>query len=193
MPERVGAVVLAAGASTRAGFPKALARLAGEAFVVRIARTLAEGGASDVVVVVGPPHEAAIRAALGDVRCATNPDPSRGMRSSIAVGLAALGDVDAALVALVDQPRVGVETVRALLATGGAPLVRPRFDGQHGHPFLVRRALFAALQDAPPVQSARDVLSGVAAIDVDVDDPGVVDRLDTPGAIAAIGAEPPGA
>lgn len=191
MPERIGAVVLAAGASSRAGFPKALARFEGEPFVVRIARTLTEGGASAVVVVVGPPHETAIRAALGAVRCATNPDPGRGMRSSLGVGLEALGDVDAALIALVDQPRVRPETLRALIAVRGAPLVRPRHAGRRGHPFLVRRELFALLRDAPAELSARDVLRDAAAIDVDVVDAGVVDRLDTAAAIRAVGAEVP--
>lgn len=190
-PERVVGLVLAAGASSRAGFPKALARLDGETFVARIARTLAEGGCDDVVIVVGEPHEAAIRAALPGARFASNPDPSRGMRSSIGVGLDAVGDADATLIALVDQPRVRADTVRALLAARGAPLVRPRVDGRRGHPFLVRRELFARLRDAPPELNARDVLGDAPAVDVDVDDAGVMDRLDTGQAIHAIGAERP--
>ncbi|MEB2311986.1 MAG: NTP transferase domain-containing protein [Sorangiineae bacterium] len=197
-PERVGGIVLAAGASVRAGCSKALATLDGEPFVLRVARALSEGGAAEVVVVVGPPREAAIRAALSaaelvGVRAARNPAPERGMRSSMLVGLDALGAVDAALVALVDQPRVRADTIAALLGAPGAPLVRPVYAGARGHPILVRRALFAALRDAPDGASARDALAGAPAVDLDVDDPGVADRLDTLEAIRRAGGRAPGA
>src|SRR3990170_4638460 len=52
-PPRIGAVVLAAGASARLGFPKQLIVHGGEPLVRRIALAAVEAGASPVVVVLG--------------------------------------------------------------------------------------------------------------------------------------------
>ena len=50
---RVGAVILAAGASTRLGEPKQLVMLGGETLLERAVRVAREAGCSPVVVVVG--------------------------------------------------------------------------------------------------------------------------------------------
>jgi molybdenum cofactor cytidylyltransferase len=88
----------------------------------------------DLIVVTG--HDAdAVRAALADVRAAlsgvplrftTNPRPEDGQGTSIACGAAEIGeDVDAAFVALGDQPAVPDEVFRRLRAALGPPRVAP--------------------------------------------------------------------
>src|SRR6185312_2807795 len=86
----VAAVVLAAGASTRMGEPKALLRIGdGSSYVEAIAATARAGGCDEIVVVLGPPHGDTIRAQLASAppspsaTIAWNPDPSRGMLSSV--------------------------------------------------------------------------------------------------------------
>ena len=127
---RVAAVVLAAGASTRMGSPKALlpARTGGgESFAEAIAATARAAGVDDVVFVLGPPHGEAIAARLpAGARSAWNPDPARGMLSSVQAGIAALQhEVGAALVWPVDQPWVAIETVRAVLAAPADRIALP--------------------------------------------------------------------
>jgi len=64
-PIMVVGIVLAAGASTRMGRPKALLAIGADTFVTRACRTLSEAGVDDLIVVAGTEH-AAVAAALGD-------------------------------------------------------------------------------------------------------------------------------
>jgi molybdenum cofactor cytidylyltransferase len=189
---RVAGLLLTGGRSSRMGQPKALMRLNGETFLLRVLRCLEAGGIDDVIVVMGA-HDEAIRQACGEmplspgVRLVTNPDPDRGQLSSIIVGLDALmpHHPDAVLVTLVDQPLVRASTVLALTAAfheSHAPVVRPAFEGRHGHPVLFSAEVFPALRAAPAEQGARAVVhaAGPRVCTVAVDDPGVTFDVDTP-------------
>jgi molybdenum cofactor cytidylyltransferase len=69
-------------------------------------------------------------------------DWESGQAASLRCGLAALGDVDAVLVVLGDQPGITAEAVRAIVTAGGdEDAVRAVYDGAPGHPVLLRRAL----------------------------------------------------
>ncbi|UJR80238.1 nucleotidyltransferase family protein [Sandaracinus amylolyticus] len=178
----VAGIVLAAGRSVRAGRIKALATLEGETWIARAVRAQRESGIERVVVVLGEPHAAPIARALPEgARWVRNPTPERGMLSSLQVALATL-DAERVVVSLIDHPRVRASTVRALIAAldAGALVARPRFAGRRGHPYAVAGAAIRALREAPLDRSARDVLLGmVPALDVEVDDPGVLDDLDS--------------
>jgi molybdenum cofactor cytidylyltransferase len=182
-----GAIVLAAGASSRMGRPKALLPLdEGDTFVERIHRTLLDAGLDPIVVVVRPELEAPVRTVLPPTTVvAVNRHPEHGQLSSLLVGLEALGWPAAALVTLVDLPLVRVGTVSALIAAwarSGAPLVRPMTRGRRGHPIVVAGPVIAALADADLQTGAKPVVHAFAAqaLDVVVDDPGTLDDVDTP-------------
>lgn len=177
------AVILAAGQGARlGGVAKALLPARGATFLGAIAGACREAGADEVVVVVGAPfgREVAAEAARLGARVVENPDPSRGMASSIRCGFAALGAGDRALLWPVDHPRVRAATVRALLAVDGDVVV-PRHGGRGGHPVVVARAVWPALAACPP-EGARAVLRDPRwrRRDVEVDDPGVVRDVDLP-------------
>ena len=187
MSAALGAVVLAAGASSRMGRPKALLPLADSGtFVQGIQHTLRDAGLFPIVIVARPELEEPLRALLGMTAVvAVNHSPERGQLSSLLVGLGALGWPGAALMTLVDLPLVRVDTVRALVAaweTSGAPLVRPIARGRHGHPVVLGGPVLAALKDADLDSGARPVIHRFAArsLDVPVDDPGTLDDVDTP-------------
>ena len=114
---RVTAVVLAAGAGSRFGGGKLLASIDGRPVLQHVVDRLVEAGIQDLVVVLGADADA-IDAAIdwGPARRVRNPDPGRGLSSSLRVGLDAVGaDATAVVIALGDQPRLAVETIRALL------------------------------------------------------------------------------
>lgn len=187
-----GGLVLAAGRSSRSGGAKALGELDGEALVARAVRTLGEAGCAPIVVVTAAPHAALVEAALAarEVTLARNPDPDRGMLSSVQVGLAALGASlpRAVALALVDHPRVTPGTVRALLAAveRGAASARPTFGGRGGHPVALSTGAALGLLAAAPRASLRDVLLAAGPReDVEVGDDAVLEDLDTPEALAA--------
>jgi CTP:molybdopterin cytidylyltransferase MocA len=183
----IPAIVLAAGASSRMGAPKALLRAGDRTFIRRLLDTLREAGVHDAVVVVRPDADAILEeiAAARFGRAVVNPDPARGQLSSLVTGLDTIDEprVVAALVTLVDVPLVASATVAALIARAprsSAGIVRATYRHRHGHPVVFKRELFDVLRRADPAAGAKSVLRAHAIEDVDVDDPGVVEDVDTP-------------
>jgi len=188
----IPAIILAAGASSRMGRPKALLPIAadGTTFLERLVRTLRAAGVDDVIVVVGYDADlirGVIESAGLAVRTAENQDPARGQISSLmaALEIADRPGVQAVLVAPVDQPVVAVDTVRRLLDAyqrTRAPIVRPAHEGRHGHPVVFDRSLFDELRRADLSAGAREVIQRhrSEAIDVTVDDEGAFLDIDTP-------------
>lgn len=131
----VTGIVLAAGAGTRAGGPKALLRMPdGTPWLAVATDTLLVGGCSRVIVVLGAQDRIARPLVPLDDRITTvvAMEWERGMSESLRTGLAA-ADGDAALVTLVDLPALPVSVVRRVLAAPGA-LRQATYGGRPGHP-----------------------------------------------------------
>lgn len=186
------AVILAAGASTRMGSPKALLKAPdGRPFAARIVRSLLSAGLERTVVVTGAAHDAIVASIDRDgppVRpvFARNPDPTRGQLSSLWIGMDAAIDerTDALLVTLVDVPMVEVSTIEAVIQTWRdtrAPIVRPAIGERHGHPVIFDRVLFAELRGAPIEAGAKTVVRRYERqlVNVPVDDEGCLVDVDT--------------
>ena len=181
------AVVLAAGASSRMGRPKALLRAGDRSFVARVLNALQAGGAASAVVVVRPgtPDLIAEVAAARFGRAIENPRPEDGQFSSLLVGLDAVeaADTGGIMVTLVDVPLITAGTVRTLFERAQhstAPILRAVHRGRHGHPVIFKRAVVAALRQADRAIGAKAVMATYAVEDVEVDDPGVAEDVDTP-------------
>jgi molybdenum cofactor cytidylyltransferase len=179
----IAAVVLAAGASTRMGEPKALLRTAGGArYIEAIGDCARAAGCARVVVVLGPPHGEAIRAAVPSLTVAWNEHPERGMLSSVQAGLAGLPpDVAAALIWPVDIPFVDVATVRALVMHSGT-IVVPVHHQRGGHPLRLARGHFAEVATLDPARGLKALLDAHAAevTRLPVADGAVLVDVDTP-------------
>jgi molybdenum cofactor cytidylyltransferase len=184
------------------GRPKALlpASPGGPTFVARLSATLIAGGVADVIVVARPDDLALAEevARLGaKIRVVLNPHADQGQLSSLLAGLNAADHpgVHGLLVTPVDAPFVREDTVARLLATFDArkaPLVRATCGGRHGHPVIFGRAVFDALRQADPSVGARAVVQAHAseAIDVEVDDAGVLHDIDGPDDYARLVRQP---
>jgi len=183
-------IVLAAGASVRMGRPKALlAMTPGGTILGRVLGTLADAGIEPLLVVAREPftpREAWNDPRADEVRVVVNPDPDRGQLSSLVCGIQAVDPAEpGALMTLVDIPLVRTATVTALLRAwerDRAVLVRPLHEGRHGHPVIFGRALLDALVHADLAHGAKPVVRSFArhAVNVPVDDPGVLIDFDTP-------------
>ena len=163
---------------------------AGGWFLSRLTRTFLAAGCSEVMAVVGPLGDE-IHAAAGrdhlPIRFVVNPDPSRGQLSSLQEALAVLAahEPRALLMAPVDQPLIAADTVRRVIeewSRSAAPIVRPSWRGSHGHPVLFDARVLQELRQADPSIGARAVVHAHAAEarDVEVDDPGAFEDIDTP-------------
>jgi molybdenum cofactor cytidylyltransferase len=158
-----------------------LARIDGTPLIELTVRSLTSGGVERVVVVLAP-GEAEIALPQG-IQVAVNPDPSRGMFSSIQEALR-VDSGDPLIVLPGDMPFVSPETVRQLLATYAArpSVVSPRYRGKRGHPVVLPPHLRDEILDAEATTNLHEVLKRHAAsrVDIDVADSGVTRDVDTP-------------
>ena len=189
-PEREAAtvvgVLLAAGTSSRYGAEnKLLQDLDGAPIVRRAAETLLESDVDRVVVVLG--YEAdRVRDALAGLALefVDNPEYERGQATSVAAGVEAVRDADAAVFALGDMPLVSADSVDALVATYRADAwtaLAAACDGHRGNPVLFDATHFDALAAVDGDTGGRDVLlHGDHSALVETSDTGVLRDVDTP-------------
>jgi molybdenum cofactor cytidylyltransferase len=94
-------------------------------------------------------------------------------------------EVEAVVVLPVDCPFVRAETVRRLMAAlrdDDVDAVVPVFEGAPGHPVVLRRTLFADVENGAWPEGLRSLLAARLgrALHLAVDDAGVMGDLDTP-------------
>lgn len=183
---RIGAIVLAAGASQRMGRNKMLLTIDGEPLVRRAARRALAAGLSPVIVVLGHEAEQARATLVGvDCTCVENPDFAGPTSSSLHRGLQQLGDdVTAAVVILADMVHVTEEMLRSMVETArsrAAPLVVSQYGDVLAPPLLFGRALFAELLAWDGEGAGRQVVQQHRAEAVIVDWPqAALADIDTP-------------
>lgn len=188
----VGVIILAAGGSRRLGTPKQLLRDAsGETLIVRAARTVLASVCRPVVVVLGAAADT-IRPALDGlpVTIAVNPDWESGMAGSLQAGLVALGEVDAGLMLLCDQPGVTPALLNLLAATyqtTGHGLVACKYGGALGVPALFARSLFPDLLALHGEQGARRIIQTYAGPQSHISFPEGISDVDTLADAARLG------
>jgi CTP:molybdopterin cytidylyltransferase MocA len=189
---RVAGLLLAAGAGRRLGTPKALVELDGSTLVERGAALLVEGGCDPVVVVLGAAAEH-VQAFLTGVDVVVAPDWEEGMAASLRAGLRALESsaAVACVVALVDQPLVGVAAVRRLVDVGGAvEAAVATYRGEPRNPVLLGRSVWPELLALTGDTGARGWLRSHPdrVLSVACDDTGSPDDIDGPADLAAVRA-----
>jgi molybdenum cofactor cytidylyltransferase len=145
-----------------------------------------------VILVVGGAHGRAIAeeaASIAGVTVVSNPDPERGMLSSLQVGLVAAlkFNVAGVLFAPVDLPVSGPNAVISLMAkvdVEKSDVVAAAYNEQAGHPVWVSRHIAGELIAAPENAIARELLQGYPSTLVPVSDPGVCGNVNTPDDVA---------
>lgn len=186
---RIGAVVLAAGRSARMGEPKQLLRVGGRAVLELVLESVRGARVDEVVLVLGFAAEEIRRQIapelLDDVMVVVNPRFQGGMAGSLRVGLAALSaDVDAALIVLGDQPLVRSATMERIVERyrgSETEMVIPVHRGRRGNPVLLGQGVFAEAMALNGDTGCRAIFAKHAKgiLEVDVDDPGILQDMDT--------------
>ena len=178
-------LILAGGEGKRWGGPKAWAKLPdGRIFLVACAETLHTAGSRSTIATVPPGTD---QTAIGALSVVALPRPGLDMFASLVTGLSHLmvhANWRTVVVLPVDHPLVSPETIVAL-ANEPARAAIPSFNGKHGHPVCLARSVAESLVDGRATgPTLREVLRSVEAIDVAVDDPGVITYCHTPEARA---------
>ncbi len=190
------AIVPAAGASQRMGRPKLLLPFRQQPLIAATLTALTTGGC-DRVVVVGRPGASELEAVVRSCRATwtENPEPERGMLSTILCGVARAArqpDLAALLICPADLPRLRGETVARLIRAhraGQGPLLVPRCQRRRGHPLLIDPTLLDRLQDLDPKIGLRQLTRAPDLVlqTVEVDDDGCLRDVDTPADYESLG------
>jgi CTP:molybdopterin cytidylyltransferase MocA len=179
-------ILLAAGASQRMGTPKALLPWRNSTLLEYAIEQARAGGASQVVVVLGP----ATRHVQVDATTVFNPEPETGRSASIRLAAAAVhSNPSAIIVQSVDQPVVAEILTRLFEAIDEETDVAiPTFEGRRGHPIcLAGRLLPELCAVTEEEQGLRSVVRRHAdhVREVPTDSESVTWNLNDPAAFAA--------
>jgi molybdenum cofactor cytidylyltransferase len=186
------ALIPAGGLSTRMGRPKLSLLLGGKAVLVRVIESLRQAGVERVLTVVGPvvPELVPLARDAGSEVLLLE-EQTKGMRGSVERGLEWIertwqaSALDSWLLVLADQPVLNPEVVRHLVREWPgqtASILIPTFQGRRGHPTLLswRHAIGIRALDPAFRLNAYIRSQWAETREVPVDDPDILNDLDTP-------------
>jgi len=183
----VGAVLLAAGQSSRFGSEnKLLATVGDETIVRKAANTLLRPSLDGRVAVVG--HEAvAVRETLPvGFHIRYNDKYRDGQHTSVQEGVNAAREAgwDAAVFVLGDMPFVSPATIESLCEAfedGQGSIVTPTYNDHRGNPVLFGATHYDVLADSPRDEGGRQLVeTHPDTVRIAVDDPGIHRDIDQP-------------
>ncbi len=152
-------VILAAGASSRLGRPKALLTFRGETFLNRLLSHFFSV-CGEVIVVVRP-DQPLIETNAKELhpKFVVNPKPELGMLSSLQCGLAAISpQAEAVMFSPVDYAPVQRDTIQQIVEAFNGILTLPMYEGKRGHPCILSRQLTKELLELSVTASAKTVI-----------------------------------
>lgn len=193
---RALAIVPAAGRSRRMGRAKLLLPYGDDTIIGTLVTNLEDAGVRPVLLVLRPGASELRRWARSrSLPVSNNPEPERGMLSSIHAGIRALGGAARLaqlltqsraplLVTPADFPALRATTVTDLLdhqARSERGLVLPTCGGRRGHPLLIHPRLLAAVDALDPAVGLHAILERHEheIETVETDDTGVLRDVDT--------------
>ena len=177
---RIEGVILAAGASFRAGTFKPALPICGRPMIECCLDGM--NGICGRIIVVGG-HEFETLHTLVDgipnVVCVRNLSYRKGMFTSVKEGLSHVRG-EKCFVIPADIPLVPRRVYEVLLSVD-ADLVIPTFQGKNGHPVCCSRAAVSRILEAPDESTFRDVVGSIGFRTVAVDAEEILIDIDTPG------------
>lgn len=199
---RIGAIVLAAGNSSRMraagqGVNKLLQPLGGQAMVRHVAERALGSAASDVVVVTGN-EKAGVMAVLQNLPLtfADNPDYSKGLSTSLISGLNALPeDCDGALILLGDMPAVDSHLLDRMIAAfdpaEDRSIIVASHAGRRGNPVLWAKRFFPEIRELSGDAGARALFAPYAGLicEIEAGSEAPLTDIDTQEALSAYRAK----
>ena len=180
--ETTGVLILAAGSGRRAGAPKLTAMVNDKSYLAVVVGRLREAGFQLITAVVAAEFEQWAGGEVPGVTIIVNPDPDRGMMSSVVAGVRGMAATSGIMIVPVDHPFVAADTYRKLgIAFKKNPLqiVKPLHGGKTGHPVVVPRKLAEIIppEDGEGGLQAFLIRSGVEVNTICVDDEGILQNM----------------
>lgn len=184
----VGAVILAAGASTRMGTPKQLLHFQGRSFLRHTVEVTVASVCQPIVVVLGAYVEK-MRDEVSQlpVQVVENLQWHEGMGTSIGVGIAAISaapeKIEAVVLALCDQPFISSDAINQLVESyraTGKEIIASEYAGTLGAPALFSHKFFSELMNLKAAAGAKQIIQKYNHEVFPVPFPAGVVDIDTP-------------
>lgn len=165
--ENIAIVLLAAGASTRMGFPKQLLKTGHETLIEKMTAVACSAGGQPVIVVLGAFYEAvAEKLDSYPVTILKNDRWQEGMGSTVACAFDFLRrqhpETAASVIMLCDQPHLNPAVLRRLInqwKSSGKPIVASEYGETYGAPALFDSTLFEALAKLKGEKGAKTIMA----------------------------------
>ena len=185
MSNRIAAIVLAAGKSTRMGDDnKLLLKFNDKAMVSHVIDQLKMSNIADIIVVTGNEYAEVRKAISQKVEFTHNPDFKKGLSTSVKAGISALHSVcDGVMVCLGDMPYISQSVYDEILSAFlEGHIIVPKSHGKIGNPILFSKEFFDDFQTLEGDKGARGLLKKYSekVIKVEVGTDSILEDIDTP-------------
>jgi molybdenum cofactor cytidylyltransferase len=191
----VASLILASGQAKRFGSDKRQALIDKTAPMLHaVFRSFAEAGVPVFAVIRADDVFGLDACKTYGVTVIQNDSPNTGMGDSLSLGIRAITavpDLAGVIIGLADMPWVAPSTIRAIagaLIECGQPVV-PIFQGKPGHPRAIPTQMFPILREAQGDEGARHLVDWSLAKRLEVDDPGILQDVDTQDDLIALLAQ----
>jgi|SRR5215207_923996 len=189
----IAGIILAGGAGSRFGGPKQIAELGGRSLIEHAVAAMSAVPAIERIVVVLGAHADIVRrrADLGGTEIVVARDWREGIAASLRAGIGAVTGAEAVVIALADQPLITPQVIAAVLdgIDSTRPAARATYDGEPGHPVLIKRELFGEVATLRGDAGARDLLDRAGVATVECGHLASPHDVDTRDDLAAIGGQ----
>lgn len=184
---KIWAIILAAGASTRMNRQKLLLPFNGKTIIETVVENVARSVNSNILVVLGS-HREQIREQIVNynVKFCINANYTDGMLSSVICGFRALPEeAKVALIFLADQPQIPSPVTDLVIETwqkSGKGIVIPTFNGKRGHPVLIETRYKTEIEKLDPEKGLRVLAEKFKndVYEVECSIPEILRDIDTP-------------
>jgi molybdenum cofactor cytidylyltransferase len=180
------AIILAAGESTRMGFPKMLLTFNETTMIEKVIANVTESKVDNIIVVLGAYCDELIKL-IGklDVKWCYNENFKKGMLSSVQCGFRNLpSDYRSVLVFQGDQPLISsgsINTVIEAYISSGKGIIIPVYIGKRGHPILIGSKYGNEIEKLSPERGLRSLAEKFSydVLEVDTNEAGILTDFDT--------------
>ncbi len=188
-PQKLPAILLAAGLSSRMGDFKPLLKLGDKPLIRHVIDALIHSDTIDPILIITGHRASDVESGLPSlpITFIHNPNYRDGeMLSSLRTGIQSLPpNAPSFVLAFADQPAVQSSTIAALSQAffkNNSSLVIPIYTGKRGHPVVISAKLLPAIHALPREGSLRTVVHQFLsqAVLLEVPDPSILEDLDTP-------------
>jgi molybdenum cofactor cytidylyltransferase len=178
----ISALILAAGSGSRIGTPKLMLEIDGKSFVNVIIDRIKIAGIKNIVCIVSEKTYEWAKKNINDCKIVVNPEPEKGMISSVFYGMKNIDKCNGVMIIPVDHPYVETNTYKLLMMESeknASVIIKPKFDGKSGHPIIIPYELANKITGDDFSTGLNDIISksGCKQVFVDVEDNGILKNI----------------